>query len=340
MNLTQDKINDLKIRHKKERDGRTRDRIKAVLLINKGYSYQQVAEILLLDDETVRRHVQEFCDSEKLTNNNKGSDSKLNKYQTSELIQYLQNNTYMDVRPIIKYVKDKYNIKYSRSGITTWLKEHQFKYKKPHPIPAKFNQQKQEEFVQVLNSLKNSNNPLYFLDATHPEHQSKLDYGWIYKGTNKAIKTTATQKRVHIFGALSYPSNELIIIEDETINSQSVIAMLEKLKFNHPPGTIINCVLDNAKYQKSIVIQEYIAMNSNFKLHYLPAYSPNLNLIERLWKFMHKHVTNNWFYERFDDFRYSLLSFLKNIYDYKNDLETLLTFKFQKLNYDMANFAK
>lgn len=52
MNLTPDKINDLKVQHKKERDGRIRDRIKAVLLINKGYTYQQVAEILLLDDDT------------------------------------------------------------------------------------------------------------------------------------------------------------------------------------------------------------------------------------------------------------------------------------------------
>ena len=309
MNLTKEKINELKDRHKKERDKRICDRIKAVLLINKGYTYQQVAEILLLDDETMRRHVQEYLEYEKLKSNSKGSESKLNQEQTTELIKYLQNNTYVDVRPIMKYIKDKYGIKYSRSGITTWLNVHQFRYKKPHPIPAKLNQQRQEEFIEILNSLRDSKSPLYFSDATHSEYQSKLNYGWIYKGTNKAIKTTATQKRVDILGALSYPSNELIIIEDETINSQSVIAMFEKIKFKHPPKTIINFVLDNAKYQKSIIIQEYIKMNPNFKLHYLPAYSPNLNVIERMWKFMHKHVTNNWFYERYEDFRYHILSF-------------------------------
>ena len=309
MNLTKEKINELKDRHKKERDKRICDRIKAVLLINKGYTYQQVAEILLLDDETIRRHVQEYLEYEKLKSNSKGSESKLNQEQTTELIKYLQNNTYVDVRPIMKYIKDKYGIKYSRSGITTWLNVHQFRYKKPHPIPAKLNQQRQEEFIEILNSLRDSKSPLYFSDATHSEYQSKLNYGWIYKGTNKAIKTTATQKILHILGALSYPSNELIIIEDETINSQSVIAMFEKIKFKHPPKTIINFVLDNAKYQKSIIIQEYIKMNPNFKLHYLPAYSPNLNLIERMWKFMHKHVTNNWFYERYEDFRYHILSF-------------------------------
>ena len=261
MNLTKEKIDELKLLHKKERDKRVCDRIKAVLLINANYSYEQTAKILLIDDATVRRHVEEYLTSEKLKNNNNGSESKLKKQQALELVNHLQANTYINVKPIIEYIQTMYGIKYSKSGITTWLKEHGFTYKKPHPVPAKFNSQKQKEFVKLLHALKDEGNPLYFLDATHPEHQSKLDYGWIYKGSNKAILTTATQKRVHVFGALSYPSNELIIVEDTTINSQSVITMLEKLKFRHAPGTVINCILDNAKYQKSIVIQEYIASN-------------------------------------------------------------------------------
>jgi transposase len=340
MKLTEDKINELVSLHKRERDKRICDRIKAVLLINEGYSYEQVAKILLVDDDTVRRHVQEYLTSEKLKNNNKGSESKLNRQQTDELVKHLQDKTFINVKPIIEYVKNRYGIEYSKSGMTTWLKEHGFSYKKPHPVPAKFNKHKQEEFIKLLNALKDEGNPLYFLDATHPQHQSKLDYGWIYKGSDKAILTTATQRRVHIFGALSYPSNELIIIEDETINSQSVVAVLEKLKFKHRPGETINCVLDNAKYQKSLLIQDYLTKNPNFKLHYLPAYSPNLNLIERLWKFMHKHVTNNCYYEHFESFRYSLLSFLRNIDQFKNDLKNLLTFKFQKLNYSVADFVK
>lgn len=340
MNLSEAKIIELKSRHKKERDKRICDRIKAVLLINAGYTYQEVADILLVDDDTVRRHVEEYVASAKLDNNNKGSESKLSMQQANELIAYLQTYTFMNIKPVIEYVKTKYGITYTKSGMTTWLKLHKFTYKKPHAVPSRFNQQAQEEFVKVLHKLKEEGNPLYFLDATHPEHQSKLDYGWIYKGSNKAIQTTATQKRVHIFGALSYSTNELIVIEDTTINSQSVIAILEKLKFNHRPGTIINCILDNAKYQKSSVVQEYIVNNPNIKLHYLPAYSPNLNLIERLWKFMHKHVTNNCYHEHFDNFRYSILSFLRNIDSFKDDLKTLVTFKFQKLNYDIANFVK
>ena len=338
--LSPEKVQELKVRHKKERDARVCDRIKAVLLINAGYSYEQAAEILLLDDSTIRRHIEEYIASEKLLNNNKGSESKLNKAQTNELTAYLQANVFMNVKPIISYIVGKYNIRYSLSGMVTWLNEHNFTYRKPHSVPSRFNVSKQEEFIELLNKLRDTQEPLYFLDAVHPEHQSRPAHGWIYKGSNVAILTTATQKRVHIFGALSYPGNELSTIEDTTINSQSVIAMLERLKFKHPPGVSINCVLDNAKYQKSSVIQEYLFYNRNINLHYLPAYSPNLNLIERVWKFMHEHVTNNEYYQHFDNFRYSIVAFLRNLDQYKDELKTLLTFKFQKLNYKVANFVK
>lgn len=339
MNLTEIEITQLKAQHKKEKNGKIRDRIKAVLLINDGYSYEQVAKILLVDDSTIHRHVNEYFESQKLNNNNKGSIPKLSNKQKQALIEYLQTNTFMNVKPIIDYIEKQYAIKYTKSGLTNWLKLNGFTYKKPHPIPAKYNETKQKEFIELLHKLKQENNPLYFLDASHPEHQSKLDFGWIYKGSNKAILTTATQKRVHIFGALSYPAKELIFTEADTINSQAVIAILEKIKFQHKPGQIINFVLDNARYQKSTVIKDYIAANPNIKLHYLPAYSPNLNLIERIWKFMHKKVTNNHYYEHFENFKYHVLSFLRNIQNYKSELDSLITFKFQKLNYNVANFA-
>lgn len=217
MNLSSEEINVLKAQHRKEQNGKIRDRIKAVLLVNQGYSYEQVAEILLLDDSTIRRHVEEYLKSRKLAANYKGSTSKLNQQQSIELIEYLKSNTFMSVKPILNHIELKYQIKYTKSGITAWLNQHCFTNKKPHPVPAKYNELKQKEFIERLHKLKNEGNPLYFLDATHPEHESKLAYGWIYKGSNKAILTTATQKRIHIFGALSYPEKILNFIEENTI---------------------------------------------------------------------------------------------------------------------------
>lgn len=340
INLTPEEVAKWQQLHKNEKNSKIKDRIKAILLINQGYSYKEVANFLFVDHDTIRRHVNKFMENEKLSNDCKGRISKLTPQQIQELVTYLKQLTFCDVRPIIAYVFDKYKIRYSKSGMVFWLHNHGFSYKKPHLVPTKLDQEKQEEYIEKLHELKKSGEPLYFIDAVHPEHQSKADYGWFVKGEIKSISTTATQKRIHILGALSYPSNELFIVEDQTINSQTVIEMLEKLKFKNAPRAVIHCVLDNAKYHKSKIIQEYIKDNPNIKLHYLPPYSPNLNLIERVWKLMHKEVTSNVYFTCFQSFSYAILSFLKNINNFAEKLKSLLTFKFQKLNYTKAVFVK
>lgn len=137
MNLPESKIQELKSRHKKERDKGICDRIKAVLLINDGYSYEDIAKILLLDDFSVRRHIDEFIKSEKLCNNHNVSEPKLNSQVTLELISYLQSVTFVNVKPIIEYVQTKYGISYRKSGMTNWLKENGFRYKNPHSVPSR-----------------------------------------------------------------------------------------------------------------------------------------------------------------------------------------------------------
>jgi transposase len=338
--LSRETIQELKKRHKKERDKRVCDRIKAVLLINDGYTYEQIGKILLIDDDSVRRHVQEYLYENKLNNNHKGSNSKLDEAQSKEIIPYLQNNTYLDVRPIISYVNNKYGILYSISGMNTWLKANGFSYKKPHAVPSRHNQAKQDEFIQAITRVKESGELLFYMDAVHPSHQSKLAYGWIYKGSNKALPTTASQKRINLSGVIELSGKSIEIKDFETINSQAVIELLDKIKSKYGSETRLNFVLDNARYQKSILIKQYLLDNKNIIFHYLPAYSPNLNLIERVWKFMHKKVTNNHYYEHFSDFKSAILSFFDNFNDYKNEIESLLTFKFQKLVYNVGNFVK
>jgi predicted ArsR family transcriptional regulator len=80
--LSQDERAKLRQLHRKERDGRTRDRIKAVLAYDDGYTYTEISRILLIDDETVRRHIQDYCNENKLSIESGGSDSKLNEKQT------------------------------------------------------------------------------------------------------------------------------------------------------------------------------------------------------------------------------------------------------------------
>ena len=180
-------------RHKKERDGRVRDRIKAVLAYDDGYNYSEIARILLLDDETIRRHIEGYLKEKRLFPANGGSDSKLNDRETRELIDHLSETTYLYVKDICQYVKHKYNKKYSVSGMTKWLHTQNFCYKKPHAVPAKADKEQQAEFIKFYRRLKakaNKKEPIYFVDSVHPQHQTQLAYGWILKGERKEIATT------------------------------------------------------------------------------------------------------------------------------------------------------
>lgn len=333
--LTQKEKHNLIITHKKERDGRIRDRIKAVLLYDNGYSYQQIAEILLLDDETIRRHVEDYQCAEKLMTKNGGSQSKLDVDQTEKLIVHLEETTYLYAKEICAYVKKTFKVEYTVSGMIKWLEGHDFRYKKPHGMPAKADTQRQEKFIKKYNELKNTLKPgeiILFGDGTHPQHQTKLTYGWIKKGVRKPEKMTSCQKRVNILGAINLEKHKVTYSKVDWVNFESLKEFILKLCKAYPDVSLIHLFLDNAGYHKSEEFLKFVA-TTKVKIHYLPPYSPNLNPIERLWKIMHEKVTYNHYYQKFSDFTEGILSFFKNIKKYKSILRSRINDNFQTLNF-------
>lgn|SRR3990167_995509 len=321
--------------HRKERDGRVRDRIKAVLLHNDGYSYLEIAKILLLDDETVRRHINDYKSIQKLMPNNGGSQGHLNQAEILELKCYLELKTFLYVKDICAYVKAKYKKEYSVSGMTKWLKENDFCYKKPHGVPAKADTAKQAAFIEKYNELKSNLKPdevILFGDNVHPQHQTKLAYGWIKKGERKPEKMTACQKRVNIIGAIDINTHHFEYQKVDWVNEESMKAFAEQLCSAYPNASTIHWILDNAGYHKSEKLLEFIK-TTKIQIHYLPPYSPNLNPIERVWKIMHENTTYNRYYEKFAEFTEGIMGFLENIEQYKSILKNRITDKFQKIAY-------
>jgi len=112
------------------------------------------------------------------------------------------------------------------------------------------------------------------------------------------------------------------------INSNSVAALLQQL-YDLNLGIPITLVLDNARYQKNAYIMA-LAQSLNIELLYLPPYSPNLNLIERLWKFVKKEVLYSKYYDDFTAFQAAISTCLAQTHTtYKKELDSLLTLKFQ-----------
>jgi len=326
-------------RHRKERDGRIRDRIKAVLAYDDGYNYSEIAKILLLDDETIHRHIEDYFKDKKIKPNNGGSESKLTEQESAKLVEHLSEKTYLYVKDICECVKKMFGKKYSVSGMTKWLKENRFCYKKAHGMPAKADKQKQQEFIKFYSELKaktKGKEPIYFADSVHPQHQTHLAYGWVLKGVRKEVAMTGRQKRLNFIGGICLDDHRIVYENTEKVNAESINVFLKKLRSKHPGKNKIHAILDNAGYHKSEEVKNYAKLLS-IELHFLPPYSPNLNPIERLWKIMHEQVSYNKYYEKFAEFSEATLHFFRNISKSKKILRSRITDNFQIL--DSPNLA-
>lgn len=332
--LSQEERAEIKQLHRSCKQRKHADKLKAVLLLDNGFSCVQVGEILLLDDDTVRRYRNIYLNQgaeSLLEDNNKGRTPFLSVKQLNLLDKHLEENTYMDSKGIVAFIEKEFTVFYSASGVHTLLKRLGFVYKKPVLTPCKANVEKQEEFVKQYKELKENltdQDQIYFMDGVHPQHNTIASYGWIKKGTTKQLKTNNGRKRTNINGALNLKTKELFYVEDERINSQTMIALLKQIQDKQKEGKIY-IVLDNARYYHSQIVKEFLKEHSRIILKFIPPYSPNLNSIERLWKILKKEVVYNKFYLKFEDFRKEVILFLENKTWKKKKFENILTDNFQ-----------
>jgi transposase len=151
---------------------------------------------------------------------------------------------------------------------------------------------------------------VYFLDGSHPTYNSHAGYGWIAIGKRFMIKSQDGRKRINLMGAYEPKTGDVIVIEYETLNQESMIDFLTIIK-NLNPEKKIHIIWDNARYQLAKAVKEK-AKELGINLIYLPGYSPNLNLIERYWGFLKKNILVNQYYETFDKFKETIMTFTKN----------------------------
>lgn len=311
--LTPEQKSDLERLHANTRDGRVRDRIKAVLLRSEGWAISLIAQALRKSESSISRHLDDYLQKEKLKPENGGSESHLNDEQTEQLIEHISEHTYAHTHQIVAYIYDRWNIKYTVSGLNKWLHQKGFTYKKPKGVPHKADAEKQAEFVEQYEALKASlpeDEVVLFMDAVHPTQATKITSGWIRKGVDKIVNTTGSRTRLNIVGAIELNNLSAAVFEQfKTVNGEAIIEFFRKVRNTYESMTTIHMVLDGAGYHRSEeVVKE--AKNLGIELHYLPPYSPNLNPIERLWKVMNEYARNNEYFAKAKEFREKIDHFL------------------------------
>ncbi|MGH7249680.1 MAG: IS630 family transposase [Minisyncoccia bacterium] len=309
-------------------------RLFVILSFDEGQSIEELARLTRLSPSTIEEYLKEFSSSNKTKNDPRGgSERKLTPEESEKLEKHLAEVTYLKVAPIIAYAQKEFGKTYSRSGMTLWLKEHGFTYKKPKKVPGKANPEAQARFIEEYENLKRtlpSDAEIYFLDAVHPEYQSQAACGWIKKGECKTLQTSAKQQRLHFIGALRLDGMQILTEEYKTIDAEAVIDFLKKIE-SASSASEIHIILDNARSNKNKELGKYLEQ-SRIKLHYLPPYSPNLNPIERLWKIFRETTLYNRYYQNcLECFRAMREFFTEKISILTHVLESRITDRFETI---------
>lgn len=340
--LTPEKKLELERQARQTKDKHEHTRLCVILARSEGMSPESIAQAHRISVQSVYRYLSEYEIQVKTKHSERGGrESKLTELQSRELHDHLQKTTYLSIKEIRKYVEAKYQVVYSASGMNFWLKAQEFIYKPPMKVPGRLRPEKQDIFIEAYKALKATipaEEEIYFVDAVHPQFQTKAACGWIKKGEVKTLPTTSDQYRLHFIGALALKNMEILVQEYETVNAESMIEFCKKLE-SSSNATKIHIICDNGPSNKNKKLVEYLK-TSRIKVHYLPPYSPNLNPIERLWKVLREKKTYNKCYEKFVNFKAAIRGFFfEDIPKMKDELAKRINDNFQRIQLNTITIA-
>lgn len=201
-------------------------------------------------------------------------------------------------------------------------------YKKQKQLPWKLPSiETQTDFIDdyfsLLEEAKEWKISILFYDPVHQLHNSVAWKCRIEKWTEHFLRSNTGRKRLTAmwwFDPIKLEFHWIII--DDYCDTETTKYTLREIRKWYPDKQPIFIFLDNAAYNRAYEVQDY-AESIGIVLCFLPPYSPNLNLIERLRKFMKKMLVKNRYYETFSEFRKEFISFFTNLKKYSQELKRI-----------------
>lgn len=310
-----------------------RQRAHVLLLRAEGISNTQISRITGLSEPTIIDYVHQYlCKGESWVTalNFRKPTSQLHAFDES-IKAHFDKNPVSTITQACKEVLELTGVTIKNTQMRAYLKTLDIKWRKVGSIPAKIDVEAQQKFHDEqlqprLEEAKAGTRSVYFVDAAHFVMGAFLGFLWCV--TRVFVRTPSGRQRFNVLGALNAITKTLeMVTNDSYITSIQVCELLRKLAEN---ATLpITIVLDNARYQRCRLVME-LAQKLEIELLFLPPYSPNLNLIERLWKLTKKECLNSKYYNNFALFSGAISTFLETMgCTHQKQLDSLLTLKFQ-----------
>jgi transposase len=275
-------------------------RANALVLLDKGMSCQSIGEVLLLDGDTIRTWYQLYQDDgiEGLASfGHEGGCCRLTVEQQDKLKAWIGTALPRTTREVGAWIAADCGIEYqTRSGLIALLHRLGMEHRKPKAISRKLDPAKQAAFIKGYEDLMNrifADEAVIFADAAHPTHAVRPVGCWAPKEVPVAVEQSSGRDRLNIHGAIDLETGQTIMKDVLTVDALSTILLLAAIETMYPGMRLIHVFLDNARYHHAKLVQAWLSRpECRIKLHFVPAYCPHLNPIERLWGLMHRHTTH------------------------------------------------
>src|SRR4051794_16661193 len=301
--LTPQQKNDLSERRRQAQDRRTYQRLSAVLWSDAGRSREEIAELVGVSTRQVGQWFRIFRNKgpdQLCTLHYRGDPGRLRPAQIERLKQEIATGAFHNAEQVRTWVQETWGVDYSISGLKDLLHRIGASYHKVSGFFWKADIEEQKKFVREHRRHKREAGPetrRYLVDACHPVWGVGLLYSCrLLTGQRLYVGVGSGRKRLNILGAYCPDDHDYVDLRltRENITGEQFVKLLERLLAKHPDTTKFILYLGNARYYGKPCVKEWLARHRQFRLVPLPAYSPNLSLIERLWKFLRKKAPNRW----------------------------------------------
>jgi transposase len=338
--LTLEQRKEIERRRKETLDRRVYQRLTAVLAVAGGNTREAVAELLGVSLTQLGQWLRVYRNKglDALCQlHYKGDPGKLTPHQVEQLKDKVASGCFRNSDQIRHWIEETFQIPYSSSGVKDLLKRIGVSYHQVTGFLWKADPDKQKEFVHKYEKQKArarrkeaGHTRRYFVDACHPIWGLDLVYScWLLVGQRFLAGMGSGRKRLNILGAYCPDDQEYLDLRltKENINGEQFVNLLRLLRAHHPKTKKFILYLDNARYYTKPVVQEWLKRHPEFHLEFVPPYSPNVNLIERLWKFLKGQALKRW-HPTFEAMQQAVSDVLDHLEDYHDELATLMVDKF------------
>jgi transposase len=334
--LTPERRKEIERRRKESHDRRIYQRLTAVLAVAAGKTREEVAELLGVSLSQLGEWLRVFGNEglEALCRlHNKGDPGKLTPHQVKQLKEQVSTGCFRNSDQIRQWIEDTLHVTYKPSGVKDLLKRIGVSYHQVTGFLWKADPDKQEAFVKKYQRQKANasrkeagHTRRYFVDACHPIWGLDLVYScWLLVGQRFLVGMGGGRKRLNILGAYCPDDQEYLDLRltRDNINGEQFINFLRMLRERHPQTKRFILYLDNAAYYGKPIVQEWLRRHREFRLEPVPPYSPNVNLIERLWRFLRQKALCRW-HKTFEAMQEAVSEVLDQLEQYRDELATLM----------------